>query len=134
MPEANSTHTPIPHPVVTRALPVANIATIPVKTPRQMMANQDLTQLCARHIAHRQGLLACPLDPAESPHWAFYTATHDAISTSRPATLADLAAKARAAKHEAMTLGGREDVHSGSALDWAWDLVNDLVRLGEGAA
>jgi hypothetical protein len=98
------------------------------------MANQDLAQLCAQHIAHRQALLACPQDPENSPHWALYAATSDAISMARPATLAELAAKAGAAKHEALTANGREDIRNGSAVEWAWDLVNDLIRLSNAAA
>lgn len=134
MPEANSPHTPICNFALPDARPAANVVMVPAEAPTRMEANQDLAQLCVQHIAHRQALLACPQDPEDSPHWALFSATHDAIAMARPTTLAELAAKARAAKHEAMTANGREDVRSGSAVDWAWDLVNDLIRLGNAAA
>jgi hypothetical protein len=134
MPEANSPHTPIRNFVLPDAPPAVNIVMVPAEAPKRMVANHDLAQLCAQHIAHRQALLACPQDPEDSPHWALYTATSDAIAMVRPATLAELAAKARAAKHEARVANGREDIRSGSAVEWVWDLVNDLVRLGEAAA
>lgn len=134
MPEANTTNTPISCSVPKGAMAGADIATVPTEAPTRTVANHDLAQLCARHIAHRQALLACPQDPEESPHWSLYAVTHDAISMARPATLSELAAKARAAKHEALTAGGHEDIRNGSAVDWAWDLVNDLVRLDDAAA
>jgi hypothetical protein len=42
-------------------------------------------------------------------------------------------AKARAAKAEARTLNGGEMPEGSIGADWAWDLMNDLLRLG-GAA
>ena len=129
MPEANTTYTPF-HIAVP---PAAQPAVFPLGEQRQMAADQDLVQLCGQHTANKSALDACPLDADESPHWPPYSATSEAISAARPNTFAELAAKARAAKREALTPSGQEDTRNGSALDWAWDLVNDLIRLDEAA-
>ena len=106
---------------------------IPTPQQEQMSADHDLIQLCTHHIANCQALEACPLDPDESSHWAAYLSSNDAISHARPTSLAGLVAKARAAKREALQ-NGREDITNGSALVWGWHLVNDLIRLDEGAS
>ena len=49
-------------------------------------------------------------------------------------TLADLAAKAQAARREARGPDGEESSEGTMAETWAWDLVNDLVRLAGDAA
>jgi hypothetical protein len=38
-------------------------------------------------------------------------------------------AKARAAKAQAQHPNGREDPSAGMGQDWAWDIVNDLLRI-----
>lgn len=134
MPEADNTHTPIPRSVLTGFPPAATLTAMPPATPEQVLADQDLIQLCAQHIGNRAALDSCPLDADDSPHWPPFAASSDAISIARPASLAELAAKARAAKREALTVSGQEDASIGSALDWAWDLVNDLIRLDAGTA
>ena len=91
---------------------------------------ESFMRLCAQHAANRQAVMDSPLDPEDSPNWPAYTATHDAISGARPRNLPELAAKARAAKAEAFIGHGKEDPTNGAALDWAWQLVNDLIRLG----
>lgn len=118
-----------------QAIPLpATMPPMPAGTSDRAITDQELMGLCAQHIVNRKALLDCPLDPDNSPHWAPYASTHDAISAARPTTLAGLAAKAQAAKSEARIQAGEEDPCNGSALQWAWDLVNDLVRLGQGAA
>ena len=106
---------------------------MPAGASASLVPNETFPDLCAQHVANRKAILECSRDPNESPHWAPYAASHEAISASRPMTLAELAAKARAAKAEAFIGTGNEDPLNGSALQWAWDIVNDLIRLENGA-
>ena len=91
----------------------------------------ELIALCERHAIKRDnynrsgGKLAYEKDPL----WSAYVATCDAIAAARPKTLAGVVAKARAAKAEAVGADGEEDPHATIGMHWAWDLVNDLIRL-----
>ena len=114
-------------------LPAANAA-IPPATFDMLKADEEPVRLSAQYIINMQALENCPLDADESPFRPPYAATSDAISKARPMTLAGLASKARTAKREAFVQGGEENVCNGSALEWAWDLVNDLIRLDGGMA
>lgn len=69
------------------------------------------------------------LDSDECPIWAAYTAAADAISDAKPQTMAGLVAKARAAKLESLDARGEEEPAGTMAERWAWDLVDDLIRL-----
>jgi hypothetical protein len=131
MQEAETTLTPIRASVFIDALPAAySTGTSPVgRDP--ITADDDLVRLCEQHKANKTALDACSLDADDSPHWPSFVASSDAIAAARPTTLAGLAAKARTAKREALTSGGGEDPCNGAALAWAWDLVNDLIRLDE---
>lgn len=128
---AKSSHTPTLEADIrgsTVSAVTAPMAMAPA-TPNHAATDQELVSLCAQHIVNRQAVLDCPLDPDDSPSWLPYAVTHDAISNARPKTLAGLIAKARAAKGEASIGTGNEDPLNGSALEWAWDIVNDLIRL-----
>ncbi len=93
--------------------------------------DRALIALCDEHIANWQALNACSLDSDESPHYVAYLATYEAISQARPMTLAGLVAKAQAARREATGPTGGDE--SGGRV-WAWNLVNDLIRIGGHAA
>jgi hypothetical protein len=65
----------------------------------------------------------------DCPRWLDYERSRDAIHAVVPVTLAGMVAKARAAKIEARNVNGTENPEGSPAETWAWDLVNDLLRL-----
>jgi hypothetical protein len=68
-------------------------------------------------------------DPADNDRLGLeYGRTVNAISEAKPQSLAGVLAKARAAKAQAQHPNGREDPSAGMGQDWAWDIVNDLLR------
>ena len=69
----------------------------------------------------------------DCPLWQAYERSRDAIHAAVPLTLAGVMAKARAAKAEALNPNGSENPEGTPAETWAWDLVNDLLRLEAGA-
>lgn len=95
----------------------------------------DLIRLCAEHVvnirAYNDGpaRLVGVLDLEDHPLWLAYEHTRDAISAARPQSVAGMLAKIRAAKAEAQTPKGDENPAGTMAAEWAWDLVNDLLRL-----
>lgn len=90
-----------------------------------------LISACAEHVANVEAYHGDDGEVACDPLWLAYAQTRDTITDAKPQTMAGVLAKARAAKAEAMTLAGREDPQNGPAAGWAWDLVGDLLRLGE---
>ena len=62
--------------------------------------------------------------------WQAYARSRDAIRDAEPQTMDGLVAKARAAKAEARIGNGFDKPEGTPAEYWAWDLVNDLLRLG----
>ncbi|WP_431280937.1 hypothetical protein ACQW02_16130 [Humitalea sp. 24SJ18S-53] len=70
--------------------------------------------------------------------WAAYRQSVDAIDDAKPQTMAGILAIARAAKVEARAPDGSDLPENGPAAAWAWNIVNDLLRLygqpGERAA
>lgn len=94
-----------------------------------------LIALCAAHPALIDAYNTCDgPSEAEEAAWDAYAASRDAIDDARPVTLAGMRAKALAAKAEARGPDGSESPGNGPAENWAWDLVNDLLRLTGGAA
>lgn len=91
----------------------------------------ELIATCRQHVANlRAFTVRDDLGAEDDPFWAAYNDTKDVIRAAKPQTLAGMVAKAQAAKMEAATtLDGDEDYSSCPAGDWAWDLVNDLLRL-----
>jgi hypothetical protein len=71
-------------------------------------------------------------DDDDGPTWQAYDRSRDAITAFRPETIEGMLAKARAAKAEARRADGSEMEDGGGtpAEGWAWDLVNDLLRIG----
>ena len=88
----------------------------------------DFIALCARHVVNHGAYerYTGPLDAKHNPLWAAYEQTRDAIHEAEPQSIQGMLAKARAAKIEA---GPCDDPDDGVAIRWAWDLVNDLLRL-----
>jgi hypothetical protein len=111
----------------------ARLGLLPVMAAEPAPApDADLIRLCAQHAANAAAFTASDAD--DGPLWNAYAASRDAIHDAKPQTLAGMVAKARAAKAEATTLDGEERPEHGPAETWAWDLVNDLVRLHGGEA
>jgi hypothetical protein len=94
----------------------------------------DLIALCAAHPALIDAVNASLIDLDTCPAWHAYEVSRDAIHAARPVTLEGMRAKALAAKAEARDPDGSEEPDSCPAETWAWDLVNDLLRLTGGVA
>lgn len=94
----------------------------------------ELIRLCAEHIANFHAYSNDPsdLEADKNPLWHAYERTRDAIADAKPKTIAGMLAKARAAKVEAFQPDG-ERRPEGQAAIWAWDLVNDLIRINGSA-
>lgn len=100
------------------ATPLAAIAmTMPGTSLGSLGADQAIVALCNQHLLNAKAFNSCPLDSDESPYWDAYANSLRAIGEAKPMTMAGLAAKAKLAKAE-------------SDDEWAWDLVDDLIRLG----
>jgi hypothetical protein len=107
---------------------------VPTPVPAEVLTHPDaeLIRLCAEHprlIAAYDGD-----DDEDGSAWAAYERSRNAIAAARPQTVFGMVAKARAAKAEARCLDGIERPNNCPAADWAWDLVNDLLRLTGGDA
>lgn len=111
------------------ALPVAGAGLSAATSPK---ADAELIRLCAEHIANRDAYnrSTVDLEPEDDSLWHAYERTHNAINTTPAHTLAGMVAKARAAKAEALTPDGSEKPENCAAADFAWGLVNDLLRMG----
>ena len=108
-------------------------AHVPVSAPTSDEApnpDADLIRICAEHIANVTTYNAegGHLESADDPLWHAYERTLEAIGDAKPATIAGIIAKAKAAKYEAQEPHGEEPDHCDAGA-WAWDIVNDLVRL-----
>ena len=117
--------------MMSRATPVI---VAPAMPPRRRKAEDDADVLaaCAEIMACRAAHLAAqPSTDDNCPLWRAYMAARKKLDAMRPKTLAGLIAKAQVAKLEAEQPDGSEDTEGGPER-WAWDLVNDLIRIGEG--
>jgi hypothetical protein len=96
-------------------------------------SDAEVIRVCAEHIvnvaAYNSGDIAAEFE--NDPLWLAYRRTCDAICEAKPQTMAAVLAKARAAKADAAQMDGSEAPADGPAARWAWDLVNDLIRLDE---
>jgi hypothetical protein len=99
--------------------------------PRAIGLDAELIALCAQHIINRNTYNdeGGYLEPEEDPLWEAYCQTHDAIGSAHPQTIEGALAKARAAKAEALRQDGTELPEDGPAGRWAWQVVDDLLRL-----
>jgi hypothetical protein len=113
-----------PSAAVVAAVP----ATIGADSP-----DDELIRICNAHPALmdlcNSGTAAA--DDEDGPLWRAYDQSRDAITEAKPGTLEGLIAKARAAKHQARRKDGTEEPAGSMGEVWAWDLVNDLLRIGE---
>jgi hypothetical protein len=107
----------------------ATCRTIPVRRPSP---DADLIRICDGHAAVLEALESCNC-LEDCPRWLDYERSRDAIHAAVPVTMAGVVAKARAAKIEARNVDGTENPDGCPAETWAWDLVNDLLRLEGGA-
>jgi hypothetical protein len=91
----------------------------------------ELIRVCAEHLVNWDAYNAYDgnLEPRDNPLWHAYERTFDAIESAEPQTIDGIIAKARAAKAEAQQPDGDEDPGFGEGAEWAWDLVNDLLRI-----
>jgi hypothetical protein len=95
---------------------------------RRPSPDAELIRICEGHAAFTEELQHCNC-LEDCAHWRAYERSRDAIHDAVPMTLAGMAAKARAAKIEARAADGTENPEGSPAETWAWDLVNDLLRL-----
>ena len=93
----------------------------------------ELIRICEAHPAIIGAVNEYGSGEDDCPLWQVYERSRNAINAAVPVTLAGMVAKARAAKAEARNLDGTESPNGCPAETWAWDLVNDLLRL-EGMA
>jgi len=95
----------------------------------------ELIRTCAQHIVNLRAYNSRGgrLEAKDDPLWHIYKKTMDAITAAEPQTIEGMLAKARAAKAEAKVLDGGEMPEGCVAGTWAWDLVNDLLRLYGGS-
>jgi hypothetical protein len=111
---------------------LAGVTGFLAEMPSAAAAEPDaaIIRLCAEHIANRTAYNTRGgyLEPDDDPLWHAYEGTQTAVYDAKPQTIAGIIAKAKAAKEEAQNPSG-ENWEDCSAADWAWDIVNDLVRL-----
>jgi hypothetical protein len=125
---------------MTRRLVLAAGISLPVSASAQPIAatspDADLIRFCAEHVVNMDAFNrdSSDLDAEDNPLWVAYERTRDAIHEARPQTVEGMLAEARAAKSEALMPDGRENPSNSPAETWAWDLLNDLLRLNGGQA
>ena len=113
-----------------RTLLAGSTAALAAGPTRAASAHPDaaLIAACVENGVRRQAYNVAPDDGEQL--WDAYIETHDFIAAAEPQTFAGVIAKARAAKDESVGPGGREEVETGcTASAWAWDVLNDLLRL-----
>jgi hypothetical protein len=97
----------------------------------QPSLDADLIAIGEQHIAAYNAGRECKGNQAaHDVLFERYMQTVFALDNAKPQTIAGMVAKARSARHEAMTQDGTCDTaHSQNATGWAWDILNDLLRL-----
>lgn len=110
---------------------VGSALSLPVAAFAAASPDDELILDCQKHARNKDAFNADAEDSGpNNPLWVEYERTENAISNAKPMTMAGLVAKAQAAKAEAMEVDGEENPEGTVGAIWAWDLVNDLVRLG----
>lgn len=113
-----------------RSLMAAAPAVLPLPAPaNQSNPDASLLRLCAEHAANVEALRLKGCWEDDCPLWDAYVRTFDAISAAEPQTVQGLLAKARAAVTEATAQDGSVHPEGTPAMDWAWDVTLDLLRL-----
>ncbi|MBI0538985.1 hypothetical protein D9599_25875 [Roseomonas sp. KE2513] len=109
---------------------LAAVAVTPAAAATTLSADAGLIQICDAHPTVLKALDEHGSGEDDCPFWLAYVRSRDAIHTAVPVTLAGIVAKARAAKAEVFNPGSdTENPHGTVAETWAWDLVQDLLRL-----
>lgn len=113
----------------------AALAVLPIPAIAAPHPDATLIRICAQHTMNR-----ITRDKGEHPDTIeynevdnAYAETLQAVCDAVPMTIDGIVAKARAAKDEAQLLRGGEDPEGCIAAQWAWDIVNDLLRLAGSA-
>ena len=98
-------------------------------TPVPPHPDADLIRICAEHVVTMNTFNASVSDAHADLLLTDYERTRNAITETKPRTLAGMQAKARAAKAEALPsrADGNECPEGTPAETWAWQLVNDLL-------
>jgi hypothetical protein len=86
-------------------------------------------RLCAEHIANKDAFNASHLDHDVDPLWPPNCRTRDAVRAAKPLTIAGIGTNSHAIKSEVLNPDGSETPEDGLVARWAFDLVNDLLRL-----
>ncbi|WP_431284949.1 hypothetical protein ACQW02_09085 [Humitalea sp. 24SJ18S-53] len=115
-----------------RALAALAVASVGV-APAGAATNPDaaIIRFCAQHVTNiaAYNIDGGVLEYDDDPLWAAYVTTLDAMYAAVPQTMAGILAKAMAAKAEAKAPNGKDAPANSPAAIWAWDLVNDLLRI-----
>ena len=137
MPKATDTLTPMAPPLTSGKAALARFeitqhldkfADLPASHP-----DVALIQSCIQHCRNIVAYEASTVPNADDdPAWHQYERTGETISDAEPLTVAGMAAKAWAAKFEAIQPDGIERPH-GQPERWAWELVHDAIRINAGA-
>lgn len=103
--------------------------------PSMHSPDADLIRLCTEHANNLRAWLrnGGALEPEECPWFRAYLLSREAITASRPQSLAGLVEMARAAMIEATELNGAADPEGTRAENWSWNVVQGLLHL-EGRA
>ena len=97
-------------------------------------ADADIIRVCAEHAINVRAFNTAHCEADDGPLETAYIRTQHAIDAARPQTIEGMLAKACAAKAETIQPDGSENPEHCPAADWAWDLLNDLLRLHGGVA
>ena len=117
----------------TAALPAQPADTDALDRRPAASPDDELIRLCLEHPTIIAAVNDYGSGEDDCSLWQAYERSRNAINSAVPVTMAGMVAKARAAKAEARNLDGSESPNGCPAETWAWDLVNDLLRL-EGMA
>lgn len=93
----------------------------------------DMIALSRLHVANLQAYNNSCAEDEASPLHAAYLASYNRLQTMRPETMEGWIAKAHSAKAEARQPDGQEDPDGTVAAAWAWELLNDAIRIARRA-
>jgi hypothetical protein len=136
MPKATDVHTLIAPPLTSGK---AALAMLEIESQLSKLGaaaagdhpDAEFIRFCAGHQSKLKAFEADQRDSDESPFWPPYNHSLRVINEVEPKTIEGLVAKAYAAKVEAYNHGrdGQEDPEGTHAEGWAWNLINDLIRI-----
>ena len=114
----------------------ATPATVAATGANALEQNPDaeLIRVCAQHAINMDTLNSIDGWEENDPIWLAYDETRDFITKAEPKTFAGVLAMARAARHEATGLDGKENWPGGMGQEWAPEIINHLLRVTGGAS